>query len=88
MFQILWFLLFGLIVGALARFIVPGTEKGGWITSILIGIAGSLLGGLVGRALGFYEAGERTGGFIMSLLGAIVLVFAYQALMRRRRAHA
>ncbi len=85
--EILLFLLFGLIVGALARLIVPGRQKGGWITSMLIGIAGSLLGGLVGRALGLYEPGERTGGFIMSLLGAIVVVFAYQAITRRT-AHA
>jgi uncharacterized membrane protein YeaQ/YmgE (transglycosylase-associated protein family) len=82
--SIILFLLFGLIVGALARLLVPGRERGGWVVSMVLGVLGSLLGGLVGRALGLYTENQRTGGFLMSLLGAVVVVFAYQAFARRR----
>jgi uncharacterized membrane protein YeaQ/YmgE (transglycosylase-associated protein family) len=85
--SIILFLLFGLVIGALARFIVPGKEPGGWVVSMLLGVAGSLLGALVGRALGIYRQGEQTGGFFMSLLGAIVLVAIYHAIARRRATH-
>lgn len=82
--SIILFLMFGLIVGALARFIVPGREPGGWVVSMLLGVAGSLLGALIGRAIGVYGEGQTTGGFFMSLLGAIVLVAVYHAITRRR----
>ena len=82
--HLILFLIFGLVVGALARFIVPGREAGGWVVSMLLGVAGSFAGGFVGRALGLYREGEPA-GFIMSLLGAIVLVIAYHAATRRRR---
>jgi len=82
--NLILFLLFGLIVGALARFIVPGREPGGWIVSILIGVAGSFIGGFLGRALGFYREGEPA-GFVMSLVGAVLLVVAYHAVAGRRR---
>jgi uncharacterized membrane protein YeaQ/YmgE (transglycosylase-associated protein family) len=81
--DLLLFLVFGLVVGALARLIVPGKEPGGWVVSLAIGVAGAFAGGLLGRVLGFYREGESA-GFIMSLLGAIVLVIAYQAIARRR----
>lgn len=77
------FLIFGLIVGALARLIVPGREPGGWLVSMLLGVAGSFAGGFVGRALGIYREGEAA-GFIVSLLGAILLVAVYHAVARRR----
>jgi uncharacterized membrane protein YeaQ/YmgE (transglycosylase-associated protein family) len=79
------FLLFGLIVGALARLIVPGREPGGWVVSMLIGVVGSVVGGLLGRAVGFYREGE-TAGFLMALLGAVLLVAAYHAYAGRRAA--
>jgi uncharacterized membrane protein YeaQ/YmgE (transglycosylase-associated protein family) len=81
--DLLLFLVFGLVVGALARLIVPGKEPGGWVISMAIGVAGAFAGGMLGRVLGFYREGESA-GFIMSLLGAIVLVVAYQAIARRR----
>jgi uncharacterized membrane protein YeaQ/YmgE (transglycosylase-associated protein family) len=77
------FLLFGLIVGALARLIVPGREPGGWVVSMIIGVVGSFVGGLLGRALGLYREGEPA-GFFMSLVGAVLLVAAYHATTRRR----
>lgn len=82
--SLILFLIFGLVVGALARLIVPGREPGGWLTSLALGVAGSFLGGLVGRAFGMYTNGVTTGGFVMSLLGAIALVAIYQAVVRRR----
>ena len=69
----------GLIVGALARFIMPGEQKMGWILTGLLGIGGSLAAGFVGQALGFYRAGEGA-GWIASVLGAIVLLFVVQKL--------
>ncbi len=85
--HIVMFLLFGLFIGALARFIVPGREPGGWVVSMLIGVGGSMLAGYGGRFMGYYAEGQ-TAGFIVSLLGAIVLVVAYHALNSRRVASA
>ena len=63
----------GLIVGAIARFVLPGEQKMGWILTILLGIGGSLLAGFVGQALGWYEVGQPA-GWIASVLGAVVLL--------------
>jgi uncharacterized membrane protein YeaQ/YmgE (transglycosylase-associated protein family) len=82
--SLILFLLFGLVVGAIARFLVPGREPGGGLVSMGIGIAGSLLGGFLGRAIGLYREGEPA-GFFMALLGAIILVVAYHAISYRRR---
>jgi uncharacterized membrane protein YeaQ/YmgE (transglycosylase-associated protein family) len=81
--SVLLFLLFGLIVGAIARFIVPGREPGGWVISMILGIMGSFLGGFIGRSLGWYRDGEPA-GFVMSVLGAVIFVAIYHALTRRR----
>ena len=83
--NVILFLIFGLVVGALARLIVPGREPGGWVVSLVLGVAGAFLGGFIGRALGFYDTDVTTGGFLMSLLGAIVLVGIYHAIVGRRR---
>jgi uncharacterized membrane protein YeaQ/YmgE (transglycosylase-associated protein family) len=64
----------GLIVGALARFIMPGDQRMGWIMTILLGIGGSFLAGFVGQALGMYRVGQPA-GFIASVVGALVLLF-------------
>ena len=82
--NLILFLIFGLVVGALARVIVPGREPGGWLVSLALGVAGAFLGGFIGRALGFYDTDVTTGGFVMSLLGAIVLVAVYHGIARRR----
>jgi uncharacterized membrane protein YeaQ/YmgE (transglycosylase-associated protein family) len=78
------FLLFGLVIGALARFIVPGREPGGWLISMVLGVGGAFLGGFFGRVVGLYREGQPA-GFVMSLLGAIVLVAVYHAITTRRR---
>jgi uncharacterized membrane protein YeaQ/YmgE (transglycosylase-associated protein family) len=81
--QLVLFLLFGLVVGVIARLIVPGREGGGWITSIVIGIAGSYVGGFLGRALGFTRDSSPA-GFLTALVGAIVLLVIYHAVSGRR----
>jgi len=80
--HVILFLLFGLLVGALARLIVPGREPGGWVVSMIIGVVGSMLGGFLGHVFGLYQEGEPA-GFVMSLLGAIVLVAGYHAIAKR-----
>ena len=67
----------GLIVGAIARFLMPGDQKMGWILTILLGIGGSLAAGFIGQALGWYRAGEGA-GWIASVVGALVLLFVVQ----------
>jgi len=81
--EILGWILFGLVVGALAKLVMPGRDPGGIIVTMLLGIAGAVLGGFVGRALGFYREGEAA-GFLMSLFGAIVLLALYRMFIGRR----
>jgi len=76
--------IFGLIVGIVGKFLMPGRDPGGFIVTILLGIAGALLGGFVGRALGFYQEGEPA-GFVMAVIGAIILLAIYRAVIGRRR---
>ena len=64
----------GLVVGAIARFVLPGEQKMGWIMTILLGIAGSVVAGVIGRTLGWYEPGQGA-GWIASVLGAVLLLF-------------
>jgi uncharacterized membrane protein YeaQ/YmgE (transglycosylase-associated protein family) len=81
--HIILFLLFALVVGALARFIVPGREPGGWVISMMIGVGGAVVGGYFGRVVGLYREGEPA-GFVMSLLAAISMVVVYKALIAGR----
>jgi uncharacterized membrane protein YeaQ/YmgE (transglycosylase-associated protein family) len=71
--HIVLFLVFGVIVGALGRVIAPTRARGGWLTSILVGVSGAFGGGLLGYALGLYGPGQPAGS-LMSLLGAVALV--------------
>ena len=79
---ILGWILFGLVVGAIAKLIMPGRDPGGIIVTMLLGIAGALLGGFIGRAMGFYGP-SQTAGWLMSILGAIVLLAIYRMMVRR-----
>jgi uncharacterized membrane protein YeaQ/YmgE (transglycosylase-associated protein family) len=80
---ILGWIVFGLIVGALAKLVMPGRDAGGIIVTMLLGIAGAVLGGFAGRALGLYQEGEAA-GFLMSFLGAVVLLALYRMMVGRR----
>jgi uncharacterized membrane protein YeaQ/YmgE (transglycosylase-associated protein family) len=73
----------GLIVGLIAKFLMPGKDPGGWIVTILIGIAGATVGTLIGRAVGLYDPGESA-GWIISVLGAILLLWVYRLVTKRR----
>lgn len=81
--DLLIWILFGLVVGALAKLVMPGNDPGGIIVTILLGVAGSLLGGFLGRMLGLYDRGEAA-GFVMSLVGAVVLLALYRQFVRSR----
>ena len=81
----LWALIIGLVVGALAKLIMPGRDPGGIIFTMLIGIAGSFIATFLGRALGWYRNGQGA-GFIASLIGAILLLWIYRMVVARRSA--
>jgi len=83
MLSLLWTALIGLIVGALAKLIVPGKDPGGMLVTMIIGIAGSFLGTFLGRLVGHYQEGQSA-GFFMSLVGAIVLLAIYHFFKRRQ----
>jgi uncharacterized membrane protein YeaQ/YmgE (transglycosylase-associated protein family) len=84
MIHLLWTALIGLIVGALAKLIMPGKDPGGILVTMLIGIAGSFLGTWLGRMVGHYGP-DDSAGFLMSLVGALILLGIYH-LIRRSRA--
>lgn len=79
----LWTLIVGLIVGAIAKLLMPGRDPGGFIVTMLLGIAGAFLAGLLGRALGWYQPGEGA-GIIASIIGAMILLFFYRMAVGRR----
>jgi len=76
-------LIVGLVVGLIARAIKPGDDSMGWIMTIVLGIAGSLIAGYVGRALGWYQPGQPA-GWIASVIGAIILLVIYGMVRSRR----
>jgi uncharacterized membrane protein YeaQ/YmgE (transglycosylase-associated protein family) len=80
---ILAWILFGLVIGVIAKLLMPGRDPGGFIVTILLGVAGALVGGFIGRAMGFYGEGESA-GWLMSILGAIILLALYRMAVRRR----
>jgi uncharacterized membrane protein YeaQ/YmgE (transglycosylase-associated protein family) len=82
--SILGWILFGLVVGALAKLVMPGRDPGGIIVTILLGIVGALLGGFLGRALGLYNEGEPA-GFVGAFVGAVVVLLIYRMATGRRR---
>lgn len=74
---ILGWIIFGLVVGALAKFVMPGKDPGGIVVTILLGIVGAVVGGFLGRVLGLYKEGEPA-GFIGALIGAVLLLWIYR----------
>jgi uncharacterized membrane protein YeaQ/YmgE (transglycosylase-associated protein family) len=85
MFGLIGWMIFGVIVGAIAKLLMPGRDPGGFIVTMLLGIAGALTGGFIGRALGWYGPNDGA-GFLMSLLGAILLLWIYRMFVVRRTA--
>ena len=81
--HLLWMIVVGLIVGAIAKLIMPGHDPGGIVVTILLGIAGSIVAGLIGRGLGWYSEGEPA-GFIASVIGAIIILGVYRIIVGRR----
>jgi uncharacterized membrane protein YeaQ/YmgE (transglycosylase-associated protein family) len=79
MFGVLGWILFGLVVGIVAKLLMPGRDPGGFIVTTLLGIAGAVLGGFVGRVAGLYGPNDAAGIF-MSIIGAILLLFLYRKL--------
>ena len=78
----LTWILIGLIAGAIAKAVMPGRDPGGCLVTILIGIAGAVLAGFLGQALGWYEAGEGA-GLLAAIVGAILILFIYRLIARR-----
>jgi uncharacterized membrane protein YeaQ/YmgE (transglycosylase-associated protein family) len=75
--SIIGWILFGLVVGVVAKLLMPGRDPGGMIVTVLLGIVGALIGGFIGRLLGWYGESDPV-GFIMAVIGAILVLFAYR----------
>ena len=82
MMGILGWAIFGLIVGALAKLIMPGRDGGGIIVTMLLGVVGAVVAGYLGQAMGLYGP-DQPAGFVMSLIGAIALLFIYRLATKR-----
>ena len=83
MFGVLGWIVFGLIVGVVAKLLMPGRDPGGFVVTILLGIVGAMIGGWIGRAMGLYGP-SQSAGFFMAVIGAIVLLGLYRLLIGRR----
>ena len=81
--DILLWIVFGLVVGIVAKFVMPGNDPGGIFVTIGLGIVGAMLGGWIGRVMGLYRDGEPA-GFVMAVVGAVVLLGLYRLLMTNR----
>ena len=82
--HLLWSLIVGLVVGAIAKMLHPGKDPGGIVVTMLIGIAGAMFAGFLGRALGVYHPGDAGPGIIASVIGAVILLVIYRAIFRHR----
>ena len=83
--NILGWIVFGLIVGVLAKFVTPGRDPGGFVVTVLLGIGGAVLGGWLGQVLGLYQNGQAA-GWIVSVLGAVALLMIYRMFNRNSAA--
>ncbi len=79
----LMFAIFGLIIGALAKFLMPGRDPGGFIVTAIIGMVGSMIGAFLGRAIGMYGPNTQSAGWVMSVIGAVVLLGIYRLVAGR-----
>ncbi len=83
-YGILGWIVIGFIAGGIAKLLMPGKDPGGCLITILLGIAGALLAGFIGKAIGWYEEGEAA-GFLAAIVGAFIILFLYRMIARRRR---
>ena len=83
---ILWTLIIGLIVGAIAKLLMPGDDPGGFFITMLLGVAGAFAAKYIGQAMGFYQSNESA-GFIASVIGSMLLLFLYRLITRRKSPH-
>ncbi|HYJ14128.1 MAG TPA: GlsB/YeaQ/YmgE family stress response membrane protein [Candidatus Limnocylindria bacterium] len=81
--EFIGWIFFGLVVGVIGKLLMPGRDPGGFVVTILLGIAGALLGGFIGRSLGLYREGDPV-GFIMAVIGSIILLMIYRFAVGRR----
>lgn len=79
--HLLWTLLIGLLAGAVAKFLMPGKDPGGWVVTMLLGVAGSFVATFLGQAIGWYRAGQGA-GFLGAVVGAFLLLFVYRLVRR------
>lgn len=82
---IIWALIIGLVVGAIAKLLMPGRDPGGIVITMLLGVAGSLVATFLGRAMGWYRSPADGAGILASIIGAMLLLFVYRAVAGRRR---
>jgi uncharacterized membrane protein YeaQ/YmgE (transglycosylase-associated protein family) len=85
MFALLWEILIGLIIGVVAKLLMPGKDPGGMLVTIIIGIAGSVGATFLGQLVGWYQQGQSA-GFMMSVLGAVVILWIYRLFKRKATA--
>ena len=83
--SIIWTLIIGLLAGIVAKLLMPGRDPGGFIITILLGVAGAFVATWLGQAIGWYEAGEGA-GFIGAVVGAVIILIIYRMIARRRSA--
>ena len=81
--SIIWTLIIGLVAGALAKLLMPGRDPGGFIITMLLGVAGAFIATWLGQAIGWYQAGEGA-GFIGAVIGAVILLVIYRLVVKRR----
>ncbi|MFN0171307.1 MAG: GlsB/YeaQ/YmgE family stress response membrane protein [Bryobacteraceae bacterium] len=81
--HLLWTCIIGLVVGAIAKLVMPGRDPGGLLITMLLGIAGSFLASFLGRTIGWYQEGQAA-GFIMSVLGAVLLLGIYRMVRKQQ----
>ena len=81
--SIIWTLVIGLVAGALAKLLMPGRDPGGFIITMLLGVAGAFIATWLGQAIGWYQAGEGA-GFIGAVVGAVILLVIYRFVVKRR----
>lgn len=81
--HIIWMIIIGFVAGVIAKWVLPGKNPGGYVTTTLLGIAGAVVMTFLGRLVGWYQEGE-TGGFIASIIGAILLLAAYHYYLKKK----